>query len=390
MQSRSHKNMHYLGNCGMTGVEIFVLSLAKAQQKLGEEATITCHPRGRDNLFELAQKSSIAMRPFHVKAKPRARNLIGKIQGQLLGLSRIVRLALTLRKQKIHTLHIHPIGVHALPAFLAGWLARVPNITVTHHAALNTAQLSRRQRLILALERRWANQVVVTYQRAADELREAGIPEQRIGVIPFCLDGENFRFKARAPREPNSIGFHFLMPARLVEGKGHSVLLAAVQKLQVRYPDVRVTMAGQGPLADALKTEIQSRGLDSIAALTGYTPHDEMEKLFAKADAVVLPSFMPGETFPISLLEAAGMGLPVIGSRWAGIPDIVVDGETGFIVEPRDVDSLYEAMMRLVENPERAQRMGIAAQARALILYDAGAVAARYQDLRKQFLSAKR
>jgi len=90
---------------------------------------------------------------------------------------------------------------------------------------------------------------------------------------------------------------------------------------------------------------------------------------------------MPGETFPLSLIEGMAMQLPTIGSRWFGIPDIVANGETGFVVEPRDVAGLADAIERLVTSPELARRMGQNGFHRAMKLFTADAVADAYDRI---------
>jgi glycosyltransferase involved in cell wall biosynthesis len=379
MNSKPLTILHYLGNQGMTGVEIFVLSLAKAQKEMGQLARLTCHPKGRDVLFKLAQKEAISVDPFHVPARSRSKSFMGKILGQLLAVKRIIHLVRLIRQHSIEVLHIHPVGVHALPAFIAGWLAQVPKIIVTHHAKLNWPHLSFRQRLILGLEKKLAHRVVVTYAGAAEELMAANLNPTRVRIIPLCLDSQLFQLaKSQAPCPEICL---FLMSARLIDGKGHSLLLEAFQRLYRRFPKVRLTLVGGGPLLPELIQAIKLGQLEDIVSLTGYVSHEAMRNLYAAADAVVLPSFMPGETFPISLLEAGAMGLPVIGTRWSGIPDIIVDGETGLLVDPQDLESLYQAMEKIVTRPDLARAMGLAAEARATALYDSFVIARKYTEL---------
>jgi glycosyltransferase involved in cell wall biosynthesis len=93
---------------------------------------------------------------------------------------------------------------------------------------------------------------------------------------------------------------------------------------------------------------------------------------------------MPGETFPLSLIEGMAMRLPTIGSRWFGIPDIVAHGETGLVVEPRDVAGLAAAIERLATSPDLARKMGENGYERAMKLFTSDAVAEAYDDIYRQ------
>jgi len=95
----------------------------------------------------------------------------------------------------------------------------------------------------------------------------------------------------------------------------------------------------------------------------------------------VLPSWMEGETFPLCLLEAALIGLPAIGARWHGIPSIIEDGRTGFLVTPQDPHDLAEAIDRFLTDPLLYPAMSARARQRALANYTAGKVAETYSAL---------
>ncbi|HMI85805.1 MAG TPA: glycosyltransferase family 4 protein, partial [Polyangiaceae bacterium] len=131
----------------------------------------------------------------------------------------------------------------------------------------------------------------------------------------------------------------------------------------------------------AIEAEVRRLRLEAIVDLKGHVANEQVPALMGTASAVVLPSYMPGETFPLSLIEAMAMRLPTIGSRWFGIPDIVAHGETGLIVEPRDVAGLAHAIEQLVTSPELARRMGQSGYERAMKLFTADAVGGAYERI---------
>jgi glycosyltransferase involved in cell wall biosynthesis len=111
-----------------------------------------------------------------------------------------------------------------------------------------------------------------------------------------------------------------------------------------------------------------------IVEMLGALPNDQVPAQMARAQAIALPTYFKGEAFPVMLLEGMAMGLPTIGSRYVGIPDIISDGETGLLVEPQDVEGLAGALEVLVSNPQSAAEMGRKGRLRAERLFSSEAM----------------
>ena len=148
-----------------------------------------------------------------------------------------------------------------------------------------------------------------------------------------------------------------LVVARLEERKGHRYLFEAMKHLPSSCDDVVLVVAGDGPERATLETLIHSEHLAPRIRLLGE--HDDPWALYAAADVVVLPS-IGHEDFPIVILEAMAAGRPVVATRVAGAPDQVVDGVTGYIVEPRDAAALAIAITDVLETRDRGEQMGVA------------------------------
>ena len=133
----------------------------------------------------------------------------------------------------------------------------------------------------------------------------------------------------------------------------------------------------QGPL----EGRIGRLGLGDIVKMLGYVPHAEMPELLRTCHVIVLPSYMGGETFPVALLEGMCMGMPAIGSRWFGIPDIIDDGVNGLLVEPRDSAALARAIEALAGDLAFFARVSDGAARRALREFTGESVARRYVEL---------
>lgn len=136
-----------------------------------------------------------------------------------------------------------------------------------------------------------------------------------------------------------------------------------------RLADVDLAIVGDGPLKATLQSQADSLGIGDRVRFLGARPYPEVLGLMRRAAMLVLPSVRAGdgrvEGLGMVLLEAAATGVPTIGSRIGGIPEGVVDGETGFLVPERDEEALAARMGALLD--DRALRLAMGVKARALI-----------------------
>ena len=136
----------------------------------------------------------------------------------------------------------------------------------------------------------------------------------------------------------------------LVDHKGHRFLIRAAAQVVREVPDARFVILGEGERRDELTREIRDLGLERHVLLPGFRP--DVLSLLKTFDVFVMPSITEG--LGTSLLDAMACARPIVASRVGGIPEVVVDGETGLLVPPRDPDSLAEAIVKLLE--DRAAR----------------------------------
>jgi glycosyltransferase involved in cell wall biosynthesis len=197
-----------------------------------------------------------------------------------------------------------------------------------------------------------------------DRVLAMGFPEARTRVHYIGVDCAAIR--PRAPAEETRSILHV---ARLVEVKGTRHLIGAFARLAGRFPDVELTIVGDGPLNSSLQALAGSLGVGDRVHFLGARPYPDVLGLMRKAAMLVLPSVRAGdgrvEGLGMVLLEAAATGVPTIGSRIGGIPEGVIDGETGFLAPERDEAVLAERMATLLDNRELRLTMG--ARARALV-----------------------
>jgi len=142
------------------------------------------------------------------------------------------------------------------------------------------------------------------------------------------------------------------------EKKGvQNLVRAAEWTAEERSRSVRLRIAGDGPLRDQLATRIEEAGLEDRITLEGFLPDSELRSLVANARAVVVPSIWM-ENFPTVVSEAFSLSRPVIGSDRGGIPEMLDYGGRGVVYSATDIKELGEAMLELLDDPERADELG--------------------------------
>jgi glycosyltransferase involved in cell wall biosynthesis len=271
------------------------------------------------------------------------------------------------RPSLIHA-HFGIDGVYALP--LAEQL-KLPLITTFHgfDATLSTAAL--------ACSPAWVNYPLFRHRLAhkgslflcvssfiRDRVLAMGFPEARTRVHYTGVDCTAIQL-----RDPCEESRTILHVARLVDMKGTEYLLRAFRVLLQTHAAVQLVIIGDGPLHRSLRALAAVLDLGNRVQFLGALPHAEVLAWMRKATMLVLPSIRTTtgrvEGLGMVLLEAAATGVPVIGSCVGGIPEGIVDGETGFLVPQRDVDALAGRMNDLIEDP--AIRLHMRVRARAFV-----------------------
>lgn len=207
----------------------------------------------------------------------------------------------------------------------------------------------------------------------SDALRRAavaqGFPEARTFTHYNGVDLA--RFRPDQTPEPGLI----LFVGRLVEKKGTGTLLAAFTTVRRACPEARLEIVGDGPLGPALRRQAAQLGVANAVRFTGMLSPDAVADRLRCAWLLAGPSLTArdgdAEGLPNAVVEAAASGVPVIGSRHAGIPEAVEDGRTGFLVPEADADALAAKLIDLLRSPDLRGRFGLAARRLAEQRFDA-------------------
>ena len=158
-----------------------------------------------------------------------------------------------------------------------------------------------------------------------------------------------------------------LCVGRLIPEKGFDLAIAALASIRESFPRVRLIFAGDGPERRALEERVTHEKLSDLVEFLGWVPPEQVSKLLNRATAVLMPSHREG--LPSVAIEAALMARPVVATRIGGISEVIVDQETGLLVDPGDWRSLAGAIEFLLVKPEAATQFGQAARKRIQRLF---------------------
>jgi glycosyltransferase involved in cell wall biosynthesis len=234
-----------------------------------------------------------------------------------------------------------------------------------------------------------AHRTIATCTDEVRELRELGVPAERIVVVPCGVDVE--RFTPSGPVEPRTARLRLLQVGRLVPRKGADVALRALR----RVPDAELLLAG-GPSADRLDDDPEAQRLRALArdlgvadrlVLLGGVERSRMPALFRSADVVLCPPRY--EPFGIVPLEAMACARPVVASAVGGHLDTVADGRTGRLVPPDDPEALAAAVAGLLADAPTRTSFGAAGRRRAQSRYGWDRVAAATEAAYRGVLSSR-
>jgi glycosyltransferase involved in cell wall biosynthesis len=311
----------------------------------------------------------------------------------------VARLAAIFAADKPDIVHINnggfPAAASPNAAAVAARLARVPHVVyVANNIAVGYASPLRWPDYPLdRLVARCVSRFVTGSRAAADALsRVLRLEPGRAIAIPHGIprrptDKTAQEMRKRLGQEQGRT--LLLVPAQLERRKGHRHLLNALHLLASngRLDGIGTLFVGDGPEEGVLRAQVRSLGLDDHVC---FVPRDSnWWNFYVASDIVVLPS-IGQEDFPNVVVEAMAAARPVIGTRVAGIPEQVVDGITGIVVEPGDEPALAEAVALLVEDGERRRSFGSAGLRRYEELFTPAIAVARYRSLYRELLGDSR
>jgi phosphatidylinositol alpha-1,6-mannosyltransferase len=222
-----------------------------------------------------------------------------------------------------------------------------------------------------------ANRVLAVSHFTADWVRKLGVADSKIEIVHPGCDINSFR-----PVDPkidfrqrllgSSSGDHVILTVgNLVPRKGHDLVIRALPKLLSSGFHVSYLIVGDGPHRSTLERLAQEIGVSSRVIFAGRLAYEDLPQVYAMSDVFVMPSreqqeLHDVEGFGMVFLEANACGKPVIGGRSGGVGDAILDGVTGLLVDPIDVDDIAKAIKCVLSNAEFAKQLGDQGRLRVL------------------------
>lgn len=202
----------------------------------------------------------------------------------------------------------------------------------------------------------YACYVVCVSQKMKRDILHLGCDEKKIIYTPCGPRSEFFEVN------PGFDNLQFLAAGRFVNKKAPYYLILAFKRVLEVFPEAQLKIAGDGELWNTCKNLIQYYGLEKNIHLLGVVTPEEFKDLLGNSIAFVQHSVTAvdgdAEGTPVTILEASAAGLPVISTKHAGIPDVVIHKQTGLLVDEHDVPGMADHMIQLLENKKIAREMG--------------------------------
>jgi glycosyltransferase involved in cell wall biosynthesis len=330
--SRVLKILHIDPEKNWGGGEAQVFGLLTYLAAKGHQNALLAHPRGQ--LFDRCRDLNIRIFPLAVRND--------------LDLRPIASLRWLIREEKFDIVHLHTKRAHALSLWLPRG-SRYPKYVVTRRMDYPEGKGWYTRHLY----NRRVDGVIAISKAIADGLVAAGIDSARIRTIPSGIDTR--RFDRLPPRSRSCEAIPVVGTAAVLEQrKGHRFLLEAAARLKNRGHRIKYFLAGDGSLRNELDASAQKLSLKDDVSFLGFV--SDTPAFLSKIDVFVLPSLYEG--LGVAVLEAMAAGKAVVATRVGGLAELIVDGLTGLLVYPGDVEGLASAIAKLVDDPSLAQEMG--------------------------------
>ncbi len=324
------------------GGALQVLYLAQGLEERGVRSVLMV-PRGSEIAAAARQRwLRVEEFPFRGEADPAA----------------LARMAWRFSRGDVEIVHLHSRRGADTLGGLAGTVARAPLILTRRvdnpEAAWAVAAKYALYRHVIAIS-----------GAIRDVLTSQGVAPERISLVHSAVDAARWldpgsRAELNQEFDLPSESAAGAMVAQFVPRKGHWVLIQALAILKSRGLKAEVVLFGRGPMRETVAAQARSLGVEEMIRFAGF--RTDLYKWLGAFDFCVHPALMEG--LGVAALQAGAAGIPVVGARAGGIPEVVADGKTGILTPPEDAGALATAMARLINDGGAARRMGMRARKR--------------------------
>ncbi|MEZ6113627.1 MAG: glycosyltransferase [Pirellulaceae bacterium] len=302
-----------------------------------------------------------------------------------LGVWRLQRL---FRRRKVDAVITVGAGDKMFWGRLAARCAGVPVIASALHSTGWPDGVGRLNRVLTPITDAF---IAVAHEHGRFLVEFEGFPLHKVHVIPNGVDVDRFR-PQREDRAASrqAIGLNPESPAvgivaALRPEKNHLLFLRAAAKVRETLPEARFIIIGDGPERVKIESALESAGLGESVHMLGA--RSDIPEILGALDVLALTSH--NEANPVSILEAMSAGLPVVSTRVGSIPEVVADGDSGFLVEPGDADEMATRWVQLLANPTLRRRFGECGRDRVLAFGSLDSMVDGYERLIRDIYESK-
>ena len=352
-------NVLFMASSRNVGLTFNLTRLAIALKKIGNKVIVVSEPKEEEKgLFkELIRKgvkcyTMCGIDNFSIRKTMSAAKKIGKI----------------IENHDVDVVHAQGIR-HVLVAFIASKIFcrdKKIGITVSVHTTLHGRPYENLTPLVESfLLNMCADIAMPVAKSVANKLVNFGLFPNKVAHIHNGIDlelcemimcGDEYLFSVPHDFKSSShviVGYF----AKMIPHKGHKYLIKAISEVAKEFPNIRLVITGNGPLREELKILSENLSMEKKVLFTGRIEYRSLYQLLKRIDIYAFPSL--AELFPFAILEAMAAGKPIVATNVGGVHEAVIDGVNGYLVPPRDPISLAKAILRLINDPNKAREMGL-------------------------------
>lgn len=327
--------VHVTENLNVGGLERLVVSIVLGLDKSKFDVKVWCLVKGGE-FFDKLKHEGVDVKIIGLNSSRNSRSL-GKLKEKL-------------KHEKIDIVHTHGVTATNLGR-IAAKFAKVPVIIAHMHSTYYSYTIKQR---IIDKVLSWFSDKVICCSEAVSEFihRKEWVSKKKLQVIYNGVDTEKFK-----PLDTNGEGINRIAcVASLFEHKGHKYLIDAMSQIINRCSSkIKLEIIGDGVLRKDLEEQVKRLGLENNIEFKGEISN--IADILPFFDIAVLTSSLR-EGLGISLLEAMACGLPVIGTKIGGIPEVIADEKNGILVAPQNSEELAKAILKIMNNKSLARQMG--------------------------------
>ena len=373
-----HSVLHLIDSAGMYGAEKVIVTLLVELKYSHFPGILGCIRERENEIPQIAIEAANRNIPIHYFTMKRGFNFSG-----------IRSISTFARENKITVIHSHGYKPNIFLNFISA--RQVKKIATVHGWSKETGALkSRIYEFLDSLALRRMHCIVAVSKAVENDLASRGLRKDRIEIIynGIIFNQEHNNSQAdvsqlRAEYNISNCTFVIGTLGRLVNVKGHNYLIQAMPFILKEIPNCVLLIAGTGSLKTYLENLIKDLDLVNNVKLIGYVK--DLNKFFSIIDLFVLPSLSEG--LPISLIEAMAFGKPIVASMAGGIPEVIVNEDTGILIPPANVNKLEKTIINLSKDKDKMQRLSANSRKFVKTNFSSTNIAKQYENIYLKFFT---